>query len=44
MKRILFLEGYGGISGDMTVGALLDLGADPVLLRETLEETSGGRI
>ena len=36
MKRILFLEGYGGISGDMTVGALLDLGADPVLLRETL--------
>ena len=38
MKRILFLEGYGGISGDMTVGALLDLGADPVLLRETLEK------
>ena len=38
MNRILFLEGYGGISGDMTVGVLLDLGADPVLLRETLEK------
>lgn len=32
----LYLECYSGISGDMTVGALLDLGADPKILKEQL--------
>lgn len=37
MSNILYLECYSGISGDMTVGALLDLGADPDVLKEQLE-------
>lgn len=32
----LYLECYSGISGDMTVGALLDLGADQRILEEQL--------
>ena len=36
-KRILYLECYSGISGDMTVGALLDLGADPEVLKASLD-------
>ena len=36
MERILYLECYSGISGDMTVGALMDLGLDPQWLEETL--------
>lgn len=34
--NILYLECYSGISGDMTVGALLDLGADRRILEEKL--------
>lgn len=37
MGKMLYLECYSGISGDMTVGALLDLGAS----REVLETTLG---
>ncbi len=36
MKHTLYLECASGISGDMTVAALLDLGADEQYLRERL--------
>ena len=37
MGKILYLECDSGISGDMTVGALLDLGADRQVLEHALE-------
>ena len=36
MGKTLFLEGASGISGDMTVGALLDIGGDESRMREAL--------
>lgn len=42
MSKTLYLECYSGISGDMTVAALLDLGADRELLKESLKSLPVG--
>ena len=40
MGKTLYLECYSGISGDMTVAALLDLGADQTVLDNVLKSLS----
>ena len=42
MSKTLYLEFYSGISGDMTVAALLDLGADREVLKESLKSLPVG--
>ena len=39
-QKLLYLEGSSGISGDMTVAALLDLGASERVLREELAKVA----
>ena len=43
MGKTLYLECNSGISGDMIVAALLDLGADRKVLEEALKKPSGAR-
>ena len=38
MERILYFDCFSGISGDMTLGALIDLGADPEILKRELSK------
>ena len=42
MSKTLYLECYSGISGDMTVAALLDLGAEREVLKESLKSLPVG--
>ena len=42
MSKTLYLECYSGISGAMTVAALLDLGADREVLKESLKSLPVG--
>ncbi len=39
MEKILYFDCFSGISGDMIVGALLDLGVEENFLREQLNNS-----
>jgi hypothetical protein len=43
MTRILYLDCFSGISGDMTIGALCDLGAEPGRIETGLRRLSLGK-
>ena len=38
MTRAIYFDCYAGISGDMIIGALIDLGVDPEALRDDLSK------
>lgn len=38
MDKILYFDCFSGISGDMTLGALIDLGLDPQVVREEIQK------
>ena len=37
MGRISYFHAFSGMSGDMTVGALVDAGADPTVIVQTVD-------
>ncbi|MBN2810152.1 MAG: nickel pincer cofactor biosynthesis protein LarC [Deltaproteobacteria bacterium] len=43
LRNILLIDALGGLSGDMFLGAFLDLGLPVELLRETLAQIGAGR-
>ncbi len=42
MGRICYFHAFSGMSGDMTVGALVDAGADPAAIVQTIESLGFG--
>ncbi|HTU45390.1 MAG TPA: LarC family nickel insertion protein [Bryobacteraceae bacterium] len=42
MGRVCYFHAFSGMSGDMTVGALVDAGADPASIIQTLESLGTG--